>query len=276
MVATMPMSEPDSTSVDARAARQTARNGSRNQVRIGTAGRCPPAPPPRRAGVGRRPRCATPPSDAQHLGGEEHPRRRPLGGRPHGEGRRDHERQLDGGGVQRDGGAPVGLSPPTAMTACRVIEKVGMTNSPATTASTSSGQYPTNGAMLQQTTRHPERGQHHAAQAEPVEQPATPRARSPRWRWWRLRPGHRPRRTTAPSVVTTCTVSSTPLAKTGPRTSVPSTRIGPQRAAREGTPVGREGDGGHRDTLAARPRPRPARAPDSRGPLSRRRGRSPA
>ena len=145
----MPMSEPESTSVEARAARQTARNGSPNQVRIGT--RTAPtlvSPSPRRGGSTTQ--SSTPPStpsiwvaksthDVDHCAAAHTAR---AGAIMNDSSTAAESSEM---AVRRS------ASPTDAMTACRVIEKVGMTNSPATTASTSSGQYPTNGAMLQQT-----------------------------------------------------------------------------------------------------------------------------
>ena len=115
------------------------------------------------------------------------------------------------------------VSGTAAMTACRVIEKVGMTNRPATSASTRSSSYPTKGAMLQQTT------------ATPIDGTSTRR----RPRRSSRRPRHGPLTAMAtvatavrapaaaydrPRVLTTCRVSRMPLAKTGRRTSVPRTR----------------------------------------------------
>ena len=108
-----------------------------------------------------------------------------------------------------------------AMTACRMIEKLGMTNRPASEASASSGQYPANGAIDQHTA------------ATTIE--GTTTRRSPIVS--RSRPRHGPLIAIAivaaaetrpaaayvrPRVATTCSVSTTPPAKIGIRTRNPS------------------------------------------------------
>ena len=138
MVATMPMSDPDSTRVEARAARHTARKGSRNQVRIGT--RAVPtctSPSPRSGGSTTQ--ISTPPSTPSIS----------VANSTHDVDHWAAAHTAMAGAIMNDSSTAAessemavrrSASPTDAITACRVIEKVGMTNSPATTASTSSGQ----------------------------------------------------------------------------------------------------------------------------------------
>ena len=137
MTATMAMSDPASTIVDAIAPRQTARNGSRNHVRrLARALPTPASPSPRRGGstTYMRMPAATP---SIWIASSTHDVDHTVAAQTATAGATMNESST--ATASREMAVRRSSSGTAAMTACRVIENVGMTNNPATTASTSRG-----------------------------------------------------------------------------------------------------------------------------------------
>ena len=131
----MPMSDPDSTRIAAVAARHIARNGSRNHVRSGTEGEPTSASPSPRSG-GSTTHMTTPATTPSIW----------VTNSTHEDDQCAAAHTATAGASMNASSTAAAsseiavrrsVSGTAAMTACRVIENVGMTNSPATTASAS-------------------------------------------------------------------------------------------------------------------------------------------